>query len=105
MERVGYYKISRSRFKRLFSLPHEERILIHHHWKSDLSTGSETELPEAWCLACNERMEPVWFGRFTYRTIRRGWLRLTVSEIEETWGPKPGTLHTHEVAARLTNQD
>jgi hypothetical protein len=93
VERIGYYKISRLRHRRFLSLPYEDLILIHHHWKSDLTTGSETEPPEAWCLCCDPQMEPVWFGRIGYRIMRWGWLSVIISEIQELWGPNPDTLH------------
>ena len=101
MERVGFYKLSRASLKRLLFFPKEERILIHHYWKADSSTESDSEKPEAWCLGCTPKMEPVWFGRFTYTSVSLGWFFLTVVEIQELWGPKPGRLHPFTVEAAL----
>lgn len=100
-ERVGYYKLSRVRSKRFFVIPKEERVLIHHYWKADRSTESDSEKPEAWCLGCTPKMVPVWFGRFTYMSVSLGWFFFTVVEIEELWGPKPGTLHSYGVEVAL----
>lgn len=101
VERVGYYKISRSRRNRFLFLPREDLIVICHHWKSDLATGSDTELPEAWCLNCDLQMKPVWFGQFVYTTMGLGGLSVTFSEIKELWGPKPGARHYGDMRLML----
>ena len=49
-DRVGYYKVSRKTTRSLFRRVKEERIIVSHFWKAALSTGSDTEEPEAWCL-------------------------------------------------------
>ncbi len=106
VERIGYYKVSRLRHKRFLSLPYEDLILINHHWKSDLATGSDTEPPKAWCLCCGAQMEPVWFGRVGYRTVARwGWLSVISSQIQELWGPNPGTLHPLNMRLALRTND
>lgn len=102
VERIGYYKISRLQRKRFLFLRYEDLILIHHHWKSDLTTKSETEPPVAWCLCCDAQMEPVWFGRVEYTTMHFGWTSIIISEIQELWGPKPGALHPLNVRLALT---
>jgi hypothetical protein len=100
-ERIGYYKIARSRRKRLFFFPYEDLILIRHHWKSDLTTMSETEPPKAWGLCCNTKMVPVWFGEVVYTRSQFGKFSIMFSEIKELWGPKPGTLHYLNAAISL----
>jgi hypothetical protein len=100
-ERIGFYKLSRIAAKRFFLFQKEERILIHHYWKADRGTESDFEKPEAWCLGCTSTMEPVWFGRFRYTAFSLGWLFLTITEIQELWGPKPETLHSYGVEVAL----
>jgi hypothetical protein len=97
MVRVGYFKVSRSICKKAFKPGAiEQRIVITHFWKSDPTTESESESPEAWCLSCNAKMEPVWFGQFASRQLLHfGYLSLYKREIHETWGNHPGSIHSH----------
>lgn len=62
-KQVGRCKLSRKTTKSLFREVKEKRILITHFWKADAGTESDTEEAEAWCLSCNSKTEPVWFGQ------------------------------------------
>jgi hypothetical protein len=96
VERVGFYKISRTTVKRFFRRK-QLRVIIHQFWKAEEDTASETEHPGAWCLVCTSKMEPIWFGRFAYRPISFGPLVLTVTQIHELWGERPGRVHAHDI--------
>src|SRR5690349_9421007 len=91
-KRVGYYKLSRKTTKPLFRKVKEERILITHFWKADILTESDTEEEEAWCISCNSKMEPVWFGQVgSLELFHLGPFSTIVREVRETWGPHVGS--------------
>lgn len=102
-ERVGYYKISRKVTKTWFGGIKDQRIVVTHYWKADSGTGSDTEEPEAWCLACTRNMEPIWFGRFsTIELLHIGGFAVVLRVIHETWGSRVGAAHPHSVEIRAS---
>jgi hypothetical protein len=97
-KRVGYYKLSRTTTKALFRGVKEERILVTHFWKADLGTGSDTEEPQAWCLSCDSKFEPLWFGQIASLDLfRLGPFSLVLREVHESWGRQVGRKHPHDV--------
>jgi hypothetical protein len=95
-KRVGYYKLSRITTKPLFREVKEERILITHFWKADAGAKSDSEEAEAWCLACNSKMEPLWFGQVgSLELFHLGPFSVIFREARETWGRNLGTAHPH----------
>jgi hypothetical protein len=104
-QRVGYFKISRKTYKRALFWVSEERIVITHFWKADIETESETEDPEAWCLSCNSKMEPVWFGQYaSVELFTSKSFSVVLREIRETWGKHIGAVHPDNVSVKLRVQ-
>jgi hypothetical protein len=100
-DRIGYYKVSRKTTRSLLHRVKEERIIVSHFWKADLSTESDTEEPEAWCLSCDANMIPVWFGTVvSVELFRLGQLSVVLREIHETWGPNVGSTHPQDVQVK-----
>jgi len=96
--RVGYYKISRKATRHLFRGVKEERIVVSHFWKADVATASETEEPESWCLSCDSKMQPQWFGKIaSVELFHLGPLSVVLREVRETWGREVGSTHPHDV--------
>ncbi len=100
-KRVGYYKLSRQTTKQFFHGVKEERILVTHFWKADAGTKSDTEDGEAWCLSCNSKMEPLWFGQVASRQLLHvGPFSLILREVRETWGRDVGPTHPQDIRIR-----
>ncbi len=65
VERVGFFKITRTTVNKYFRRK-QLRVIVRHFWKAEEETASETEHPEAWCPACTSKMEPIWFAQLAY---------------------------------------
>ncbi len=92
-QRVGYFKIWREPASR-----GENWIVIADHWKSDLGTGSLTELSRQWTLALTKTGGVAWFGERGLRNLFRipfgiGALGFNCEVLYEKWGPSPGREH------------
>lgn len=95
--RIGAYKIWREK-KRLGKF----RINIGHFWKLDQGTESMDEMPQAWCLECDQN-GPVWFGERATRTVFEHFgLCLKRHLFVESWGGHVGKQHRAGLALELS---
>jgi hypothetical protein len=95
--RIGAYKIWREKTKR-----GKFRFTIAHFWKLDQGTESMDEMPEAWCLECDQN-GPVWFGERATRTIFQHFgLCLKRHLFVESWGGNAGKHHRAGLAIYLS---
>jgi hypothetical protein len=95
--RIGAYKIWREKTRR-----GKFRITFAHFWKLDQGTESMDEMPQAWCLECDQN-GPVWFGERATRTIFEHFgLCLKRHLFVESWGGNAGKLHRAGLAICLS---
>jgi len=86
--RIGSYKLWREKTRR-----GRFRITIGHFWKLDEGTESMTELPQVWCLGCDQN-GPIWFGeRATLTVWDHFGLCLQRQLFVESWGVSIGKHH------------
>ena len=95
--RIGAYQVWREKARR-----GKFRITIAHFWTLDQGTESMDEMPQAWCLECDQN-GPLWFGeRATRPVFEHFGLCLKQHLFVESWGAHIGKYHRAGLAVELS---